>query len=176
MVDPDAIHGDIETEDGLHTIQGNFTCAQQSTQVGNKTFYPLSTNSSALAPFIPPEPQPQAKPWIHRYTVLLFQQPSLFQIPPAFKYALPLNTSNVENRLNFSVQAFAQSVDSPLVAANYFDVQGPLETATSTTSPIPTATATTSALATVSSSAAQLSSFSLVNLLSGLLPVGLWLA
>jgi hypothetical protein len=158
MVDPDAVGGNIETTDGLHTIQGNYTCSSSSaTHVSNTTFYALTSNSSALAPFIPPEPQPQAVPSIHRYTVLLFQQAANFTFPSAYSYALPLNLSNVTNRLDFNIEAFAQAIQAPLVAASTFDVLAPSlnsTNSTTATSTASTATSTASAASSTSTSAA----------------------
>jgi hypothetical protein len=138
MVDPDATSGDIESQDGLHTIHGNYTCGSATLKANDTVVHILSSSSAALAPFIPPEPQPQAHAITHRYTLLLFQQPSGFEFPLAFQYALPLNLSNVTNRLNFNIQAFANSLGttSRLVAANTFDIIGPIKsnsTSTSTT-------------------------------------------
>lgn len=124
MFDPDATGGNFETQVGLHTIQGNYTCASP---VMDTTVHILSSATEPLAPFIPPEPQPQPQAVTHRYTLTLFQQPAEFVVPAAFEYALPLDLENVTNRLNFDIRAFASVTNIPLIAANYFDIISPAE-------------------------------------------------
>ncbi|KAI0138092.1 phosphatidylethanolamine-binding protein [Hypoxylon sp. NC0597] len=144
MVDPDALQGDIETQAGLHTIQGNLTCdSQHVTTVGNTTFLPLETDSEPLAPFIPPTPQPKNPVVTHRYTFLLFNQPVDYTLPDHLTYALPLDLSNVTNRLNFNIPDFAESVGNSIVAGTYFNVDSPpADSGTSSSSPTPSSTGT----------------------------------
>ncbi|KAI1100871.1 phosphatidylethanolamine-binding protein [Jackrogersella minutella] len=140
MVDPDALQGNIETQTGLHAIQGNLTCnAEHVTTLGNTTFLQLDTESQPLATYIPPAPQAKDPVVTHRYTLLLFNQPSNYTLPDTLTYALPLDLANVTNRLNFNIPEFAESVGNSIVAGTYFDVDSPEANATTTT---PSATGT----------------------------------
>ncbi|KAI0473124.1 hypothetical protein GGR56DRAFT_653282 [Xylariaceae sp. FL0804] len=150
MVDPDATQGDIETQAGLHTIQGNFTCssADSLTTAANATFHALTSSSAPLAPFIPPSPQAKNPVVTHRYTLLLFAQPAGYAVPADLAYALPLNYSDVYNRLDFDVLDFAASVGD-VVAATYFDVVSP-KAADNSSSTTASASSTSSAASATS--------------------------
>ncbi|KAI0835426.1 hypothetical protein F5Y06DRAFT_276249 [Hypoxylon sp. FL0890] len=166
MVDPDALQGNIETQAGLHTIQGNLTCNfERVTSLGNTSFVPLKTESQPLARFIPPEPQPKNPVVTHRYTLLLFNQPVNYTIPQSLAYALPLDPSNVTNRLNFNILEFSESVGNSIVAGTYFDVVSPkANSTTGSSSPTTSSTGTGGA----SSSPISLSAASRPGGLSGI--------
>ncbi|KAI1140872.1 phosphatidylethanolamine-binding protein [Hypoxylon sp. FL0543] len=166
MVDPDALQGNIETQAGLHTIQGNLTCNfERVTGLGNTTFVPLKTDSKPLAPFIPPEPQPKNPVVTHRYTLLLFNQPVNYIIPESLAYALPLDPSNLTNRLNFNIPEFSESVGDSIVAGAYFKVVSPkANSTTGSVSPTGSSTGTGGA----SSSPISLSAASRSGGLSGI--------
>ncbi|KAI2464419.1 phosphatidylethanolamine-binding protein [Annulohypoxylon bovei var. microspora] len=152
MVDPDALQGDIETETGLHAIQGNYTCSSEHvTTLVNTTFLPLDTESQFLAPYIPPAPQAKNPVVTHRYTLLLFNQPENYSLPDTLTYALPLDLSNVTNRLNFNVTEFVETLGDSIVAGTYFDVDSPLANSTTT----PSATSTGGASSTGEASASS---------------------
>ncbi|OTB05020.1 hypothetical protein M426DRAFT_22369 [Hypoxylon sp. CI-4A] len=153
VVDPDAIQGDIETQAGLHTIQGNFTCDSGNiSTISNTTFLPLSSESEPLAPYIEPEPQAQEQVVTHRYTLLLFNQPDNYSVPNTLSYALALDPSDVTNRLNFNIPEFSESVGDSIVAGTYFDVDSPKAESTSTSTATPS-TPTASASSTPDSGA-----------------------
>ncbi|XDG07413.1 hypothetical protein ABKA04_007028 [Annulohypoxylon sp. FPYF3050] len=151
FVDPDALQGDIETQTGLHAIRGNYTCdTEHVTTLGNTTFLELNTTSQFLAPYIAPAPQAKNPVVTHRYTLLLFNQPEHYTLPDTLTYALPLDLSNVTNRLNFNVTEFVDTLGEPIVAGTYFDVDSPL--ANSTTTPSATSTGGASSTGEASSS------------------------
>ncbi|KAI1460027.1 phosphatidylethanolamine-binding protein [Annulohypoxylon moriforme] len=151
MVDPDALQGDIETQTGLHAIRGNYTCNPgHVTTLGNTTFLELDTESQFLAPYIAPAPQAKNPVVTHRYTLLLFNQPENYTLPDTLTYALPLDLSNVTNRLNFNVTEFVDTLGESVVAGTYFDVDSPL--ANSTTTPSATSTGGASSTGEASSS------------------------
>ncbi|KAI1212597.1 phosphatidylethanolamine-binding protein [Annulohypoxylon truncatum] len=151
MVDPDALQGNIETQTGLHAIRGNYTCnSEHVTTLGNTTFLELDTESQFLAAFIPPAPQAKNPVVTHRYTLLLFNQPENYTLPGTLAYALPLDLSNVTNRLNFNVTEFVDTLGGSVVAGTYFDVDSPL--ANSTTAPSATSTGGTSSTGEATSS------------------------
>lgn len=156
MIDPDATGGNVETQAALHTLQGNFTCSTSETRnVGNTSFYVISSNSTALAPFIAPDPQSG----IHRYTLLVFHQPENYSIPAALEYAMPLNTSNVTNRLYFNVEEFADNLTT--VAGTYYDVVASSSNATATSGSSPPETTAPAASSTPTSMAIRLGGDSL---------------
>ncbi|KAI1408089.1 phosphatidylethanolamine-binding protein [Hypoxylon sp. FL1857] len=167
MVDPDALQGDIETETGLHTIQGNFTCdSEHVTTLGNTSFVPLRSDSEPLAPFIPPMPQPKNPVVTHRYTLLLFNQPLNYALPERLTYALPLDLSNVTNRLNFNIPDFSESVGNSIVAGTYFDVDSPKadsSTPSSSATPSSTGTGEASSSPTSPSAASRLGGLSIIG-------------
>ncbi|KAI0883768.1 phosphatidylethanolamine-binding protein [Annulohypoxylon maeteangense] len=151
MVDPDALQGDIETQTGLHAIRGNYTCdSGHVTTLGNSTFLELDTESQFLASYIPPAPQAKNPVVTHRYTLLLFNQPDNYTLPDTLTYALPLDLSNVTNRLNFNVTEFVDTLGESIVAGTYFDVNSPL--ANLTTTPSATSTGGASSTSEASSS------------------------
>jgi hypothetical protein len=154
MVDPDATGGNIETQVGLHTIQGNFTCSLTPHILNGTVYRTLMSSSPALAPYISPEPQPVTVTTTHRYTLLLFEQPPNYTVAPQFQYALPLNPSNVTNRIDFNIQAYAASIGKPLVAANVFDVIDKASSSTTSSPSEPPNPASKSA-STVSSTASS---------------------
>lgn len=116
MVDPD-YNATVPTNVVLHTMVGNLSSG--STAGHPAALTTLTSADEALAAYIGPQPPP-GKP-SHNYTLMLFEQPHNFSIPPAFQSFLPLNLSNVYTRVNFPLVDFVRQtgLGSP-VAATYF--------------------------------------------------------
>ncbi|KAK5122516.1 hypothetical protein LTR85_004100 [Meristemomyces frigidus] len=100
----------------LHWYQGNLT------QTSNGTF---ASNSSAIATY--GGPAPGLDDIAHTYTFYLFKQPDNFTLP-AWDAGRTYNPISVYDRMNFSVDAIAAVAGAP-IAANYFRVQDPNNTA-----------------------------------------------
>ena len=117
----------------LHYIQPSLIPSATSTRIGNATVYPLTSNVSALAPYLPPAPPPGSG--VHTYMLFLYAQPRNFKIPSAYRSALPLNVSNLTNRYPFNLTKFVMAADlSPEgpVAEGGFDIENGTATATAT--------------------------------------------
>lgn len=77
-------------------------------------------------------PMPPLNDIAHTYVLYLFGQPANFSLPAEFLEGY-FNPISADTRLNFSVSAVAEWVGAPL-AANYFRVQNPNNTNSTSTS------------------------------------------
>lgn len=105
MVDPSTNATD-PTYPALHTLYANVTA-----DGANKW--------TVLAPYINPEPTPGPA---HNYSFLLFEQPQAqFEVPLEYASFLPLNLSNLYNRVGFPLLEFINDagIGKP-VAGNWF--------------------------------------------------------
>jgi hypothetical protein len=187
MIDPTP-YGDNGTLNALHTIQTDLTLTltpSSLTHISNTSFYELTSSKPPAAPYVAPDPT--AGVAVHHYTQLLFRQPENYSIPEEFLYALPLNLSNITNRVAFSLPGFvdASKLGDP-VAGNYFSLArtsssnsssssngtAPTTTTTTTTTSEPgvSGTASSSASSASSTSDAVRNSFASSSLV--LLPLG----
>jgi hypothetical protein len=123
-------NGTTERRVLLHCMNTGFRATKQQLS-GAATL--LASQQTGPAAYLPPNPPP-VDTVAHRYVELLFQQPPNFSVSEsAF--------ANVQNRINFDVEAFMaeNGVSAPL-AANFFHVDGRADPA-SASSPATAATA-----------------------------------
>ncbi len=115
----------------LHWLQADFTLSS------NRVLTARSANASTGAPYIGPAPPPDG---VHRYTLLLFAQPSGFAIPAPFKAINP--PADIPARIGFNITQFAAAagLGRPL-AGTYFRVVNNSATASSTGRPAQTSPA-----------------------------------
>ena len=108
MIDPDVID-DGKATTVLHWYQADLCKAPHSGELFNHS----DNGASYVGPSPPPGPS-------HRYTLLLFVQPSGYVFPECFSYMLPLT---VAARSGFNLHQFMQvaGLGEP-IAANYFYV------------------------------------------------------
>ncbi|KAL3417983.1 hypothetical protein PVAG01_10993 [Phlyctema vagabunda] len=92
------------------------------------TLVPSNTNASGPgAAYL--QPNPPAGDIAHRYTFVLYEQPSTFSVPAAFAAINP--PANVPARGGFSVAAFAAAADlGEPISGNFWTVQNTTVTAT----------------------------------------------
>ncbi|KAJ5286686.1 hypothetical protein N7478_002372 [Penicillium angulare] len=141
MIDPDTNATDPLSV-ALHTIISNVSTSDSKGDV--------------VAEYVAPMPQGTSP---HNYTLLLFSQPDNFNIPSTYDSYLPLNLSNVLNRVNLPLRPFMNDTGLyNLVAANWFR-EGANSSATATTSGSATPTGSAAQTAT-SSSVASLEAIS----------------
>lgn len=121
MVDPELQLTPTNISTILHFLYTDLTPAISVS--GNFTaLLPAPGNISTTAKYIPPTPPTGAS---HRYTLLLYSQPSNFVFPASYlsKLAYPaaLTIQGVAPRINFNVTAFEETAGIGLpIAANYF--------------------------------------------------------
>ncbi|KAJ5088372.1 PEBP-like protein [Penicillium angulare] len=133
MIDPDTNATDPLSV-ALHTIISNVSASDSKEHV--------------VAKYVAPMPQGTSP---HNYTLLLFSQPESFTIPSMYDSYLPLNLSNVLNRVNLPLRSFLNDTGlHDLVAANWFR-EGANTSTTATTSGSTTPTGSAAQTATSSS-------------------------
>ena len=107
-------NGTTERRVLLHCMNTGFRATRQQLSGAARL---LASSQTGPAAYLPPNPPPvDTVP--HRYVELLFKQPSNLSVSE-------LTYANVQNRINFDIEAFMSEngVDAPL-AANYFHVDG----------------------------------------------------
>ena len=115
MIDQDVPRDDTKVT-LLHWLQPNFVATPETL-----SYIPIMDGASTAvgAEYIPPTPPGGSGP--HRYTFLLFEQPSLWSIPSAFATINP--PADTSARIGFDVADFvSQSGLAEPVAANYIQV------------------------------------------------------
>lgn len=112
----------------LHWFEADFTLSS------SRVLTPRLANSSTGAPYVGPSPPPGGP---HRYTFLLFSQPSGFAVPASFSAINP--PTDTSARIGFNITEFvaAAGLGAPL-AGTYLTVVNNSATASSTGSPAAT--------------------------------------
>lgn len=112
----------------LHWLESDFILSS------GRALTPGPGNSSVGASYIGPNPPPGTP---HRYTFVLFSQPTGFTFPPSFNAINP--PSDTSARIGFNITQFvaAAGLGAPL-AGNYFTVVNTTATPSTTGSPVQT--------------------------------------
>lgn len=137
FVDP-SINTTSPAYTGLHEIVANLRVDNSNN--GTLTMTPANntgTVAEALAPYVYPQVPPGGS--AHQYTLLLFEQPAVLDVPVAYASFLPFPT-NLLTRVNFPLLEFIQAVGlGKPVAANWF-WEGPANATSGSATPSASAT------------------------------------
>lgn len=105
MVDADIVDADLSQGENRHWLLNGVKITNGKID---------NSSATAITPYAGPGPAAGSGP--HRYTVILYQQPSTFSAPTGFTGTLGVSKMNLDSYVK-------DSNLGPLVAANYFQVQ-----------------------------------------------------